>query len=139
MDAQPVLRLRGLRIVAAPWRRGDRAGGLGVAVAIPALALSLVLGSVLPTFGSLDINSPRPRGSGPLQLADPTIDLQKNLNQQSNSVVLRYNTPSRTGEYLRLASLTRVNSSGWHVSPVNLSQDAPASVPGSTPPAPGAP
>jgi hypothetical protein len=109
---------------------GTALGGLGVAVAIPALALSLVLGSVLPTFGSLDINSPRPRGSGPLQLADPTIDLQKNLNQQSNSVVLRYNTPSRTGEYLRLASLTRVNSSGWHVSPVNLSQDAPASVPG---------
>ncbi|AXE39205.1 transglutaminase TgpA family protein [Acidipropionibacterium virtanenii] len=109
---------------------GTALGGLGAGVAIPALALSLLLGSALPTFGSLDIDSARPRGSGPLQLTDPTIDLQKNLTQQSNSVVLRYSTTSRTGEYLRLASLTRVDSSGWHMNAVNLSQDAPTSVPG---------
>lgn len=104
--------------------------GMGAAVAVPALVLALLLGSALPTFGSLDINSPRPRGSGPLQLTDPTLDLQKDLNDQSDETVIRYSTPDADGEYLRLASLTKVDSTGWHVSPVELSQNAPSSVPG---------
>ncbi|QCV86989.1 transglutaminase domain-containing protein [Acidipropionibacterium jensenii] len=104
--------------------------GLGTALAVPAVVLSLVLGSALPTFGSLDIDSARPRGSGPMQLTDPTIDLQQNLTTQSRQVVLSYQTSSRTGEYLRMASLTRVDASGWHLAPVDLSTTAPDSTPG---------
>lgn len=108
--------------------------GVGTAVGVPALALALLAGSALPTFGSLDITSPRPRGNGPIQMTDPTIDLQRNLNNQSTSTVLSYTTSSSDGEYLRLASLTKVDSAGWHLAPVNLSTTAPTSVPGLTGP-----
>lgn len=104
--------------------------GLGVMLAIPAVVLSLLLGSALPGFGSLTIDSARPRGTGPMQLTDPTIDLQKNLSDQSNDILLTYRTTSRTGEYLRMASLTRVDSQGWHLAPADLTTSAPSSVPG---------
>lgn len=104
--------------------------GLGAMLAVPAVVLSLLLGSALPGFGNLTIDSARPRGTGPMQLTDPTIDLQKNLSDQSNDILLTYQTTSRTGEYLRMASLTRVDSQGWHLAPADLTTTAPDSVPG---------
>ena len=112
---------------------GDASGalaGLGAALAVPIVVLALLLGSALPGFGSLSIDSARPRGSGPMQLTDPTIDLQQSLADQSDAVLLTYRTSSRTGDYLRLASLTRVDSSGWHLAATNLTTSAPTAVPG---------
>ena len=91
-------------------------------VAVPALVLALLLGTALPRLGSLDIESARPRGSGPLQMADPGIDMSKNLNLPVDRVVLTY-----TGDqplYLRTASLTVVDADGWHMAPVQLSDGA---------------
>lgn len=91
-------------------------------VAAPVLAFSLLIGSLLPTIGSLDIRSQRPQGNGPIQLQDPQIQLNRNLAQQSELVMLTYSTPQPSGVYLRLASLTRFDRNGWHMVPVNLKQ-----------------
>ncbi len=95
---------------------------LAALVAIPALALSVLLGSALPRLGSLDIQSSRPRGNGPLQMADPGIDLSKNLNLPVDRVVLSYSGDEPL--YLRTASLTVVDAEGWHMSPVQLRDGA---------------
>lgn len=103
---------------------------LAALVAVPAVALSLLLGAALPLVGSLDIQSKRPRGTGPLQMEDPTIDLSRNLNLPVDRVVLTYKTDQERGLYLRTASMTVVDAKGWHLSPVSL-------VDGALPPAPG--
>ncbi len=111
----------------ARWTRGlsrDSADGYGTANPVvwraagliggPALVGTIVLALLLPTFtlpgGSLGAGV---GGGGPLQLADPTLDLRRNLNQQRNAEVLRYQTDAPNGEYLRMASLPRFSSAGW--------------------------
>lgn len=91
---------------------------LAAIMGIPALALSLALGLLFPSQGTLDIQTSRPRGQGPLQMADPTIDLSKNLNSPADRVVLTYKADEPL--YLRTASLTVVDSQGWHLAPVQL-------------------
>ncbi|GAA1388133.1 DUF3488 and transglutaminase-like domain-containing protein [Luteococcus peritonei] len=95
---------------------------LAALVAVPTLALALLLGSVVPRLGSLDIESARPRGSGPLQMADPSIDLSKNLNLPVDRVVLSYSGDQPL--YLRTASLTVMDADGWHMAPVKLADGA---------------
>ncbi|WP_394275271.1 transglutaminaseTgpA domain-containing protein [Luteococcus sp.] len=99
---------------------------LGALVGVPALALALLLGQVAPRFGSLDIESARPRGSGPIQMADPTLDMSKNLNLPSDRVVLTYQSDEPL--YLRTASLTVMDAEGWHMAPAKL-EDGPLPAP----------
>lgn len=109
------------------WTRGlsrDSADGFGTALPVvwraagligaPALIGTLVLGAALPTLSlpGMGIGSGSGRG-GPLQLTDPTLDLRRNLNQPTNAVVLRYTSDKPGGLYLRMASLPRLNASGW--------------------------
>ncbi|MGO4956431.1 transglutaminase family protein [Luteococcus sp. Sow4_B9] len=105
---------------------------LGALVGIPALALSLALGAIVPRFGNLDIQSARPRGSGPIQMADPSIDLSKNLNLPQDRVVITYKADQPL--YLRTASLTVVDAEGWHMAPVQLDDGALPAPPGLTEP-----
>ena len=111
----------------ARWTRGlsrDSADGYGTAnpvvwraaglIGAPALIGTIMLAVVLPTFtlpgGALGSGV---GGNGPLQLADPTLDLRRNLNQPRNAEVLRYESESPNGEYLRMASLPRFSSAGF--------------------------
>lgn len=108
------------------------AARLAAMLGIPALALSLAAGSLLPRIGDLDIQSSRPRGSGPIQMADPTLDLSKNLNLPVDRVVLTYKADQPL--YLRTASLTVVDAGGWHMAPVQLTDGALPVAPGMTQP-----
>lgn len=103
---------------------------LAALVGIPALALALLLGGITPRIGNLDIESARPRGTGPLQMADPTIDLSKNLNLPVDRTVLTYKADEPL--YLRTASLTVMDAEGWHMAPAQLKDGALPSAPGLT-------
>ncbi|HET9647167.1 MAG TPA: DUF3488 and transglutaminase-like domain-containing protein [Microlunatus sp.] len=111
----------------ARWTRGlsrDSAEGYGTAnpvvwraaglIGTPAVLGSVLLAMVLPllvipggSFGS------GVGGGGPLQLADPTLDLRRNLHQPRDAEVIRYQTSEANGEYLRMASLPRFSAAGW--------------------------
>jgi transglutaminase-like putative cysteine protease len=118
----------------ARWTRGlsrDSADGYGTAnpvvwraaglIGAPALVATVVLAVLLPTFtlpgGNLGAGV---GGGGPLQLADPTLDLRRNLNQPRNAEVLRYESDSPSGQYLRMASLPRFSAAGWGNVPMRL-------------------
>ena len=63
----------------------------------PALVGAIVLGAVLPTLSLPGFGFGSGPGSGPLQLADPTLDLRRNLNQPDDRVVLEYQSDTRAG------------------------------------------
>lgn len=109
------------------WTRGlsrDSADGFGTATPVvwraagligaPALAITVVLGVALPTLSlpGIGIGGGSGRG-GPLQLTDPTLDLRRNLNQPTDTVVMRYSSDKPGGLYLRMASLPQFDASGW--------------------------
>ncbi|WP_022909728.1 transglutaminaseTgpA domain-containing protein [Aestuariimicrobium kwangyangense] len=103
---------------------------MAAVVGIPVLAAAIAAGSLLPTFGTLDLDARRPRGNGPIQLVDPTIELQKNLAQQSERVVMTYTSNSPTGEYIRLTSLSQIDRTGWKLTPMQLSTGSLPQPPG---------
>ncbi|MGA4507109.1 transglutaminaseTgpA domain-containing protein [Propionibacteriaceae bacterium G1746] len=94
--------------------------GMASIVGVPVLVMALLLGNVVPTMGTLDLNSRRPRGVGPIQMQDPTIELHRNLAQQSEQVVIRYSTDAPDGQYLRLASLSVMDRDSWKLTAVDL-------------------
>ena len=89
-------------------------------IGVPVLAFSLLIGNVVPTMGTFDLNSRRPRGVGPIQMQDPTIELHRNLSQQSEQVVVNYTTDSSEGQYLRMASLSVMDRDSWKLTAVQL-------------------
>ncbi len=93
---------------------------MGLMIGVPSLIGAILIGMLLPGITTLELPSSRPRGSGPLQMENPTVDLSKNLNQPVDRTVLTYQTDSQTGVYLRLASLTVVDPQGWKLAPVDL-------------------
>lgn len=121
----------------AGWTRGlssdsERGrGGAGTVVwraaamiGAPALVLTMVLGLLLPTFvlpGGFGFGN-GPGGNGALQLADPTLDLRRNLTQPRDQKVIEYRTNRPGGTYLRMASLPSFTSKGWGHVPVQLDQ-----------------
>ncbi len=127
------------------WPRGlirDSAEGFGTATPVvwrataylmlPALALTVLLGVVLPTLTLPGIGiGPGSGSGGPLQLTDPTLDLRRNLTQSGDRVVIEYQTDAPGGVYLRLATLPRLSSAGWGSVPIQLRTGA------DLPPAPG--
>ncbi|SDS10231.1 transglutaminase family protein [Microlunatus soli] len=114
----------------AGWTRGlsrDSLGGsvqeqAGVVVwravgwvAVPAVVLTLIAGSVLPTLsvGAWGFGEGSAGSGGPLRLTDPTLDLKRNLTLPTNRVVLTYRTNKPDGQYLRMASLPAFSDAGW--------------------------
>lgn len=118
----------------ARWTKGlsrDSAAGQGAAtpvvwraarlIGVPALVLTLLFGSLLPTFSLNGFGfGPGVGGDGPLQLTDPTLDLRRNLTQPQDKLVIEYSSNRQGGQYLRLASLPQLSSSGWTNVPMQL-------------------
>lgn len=118
----------------ARWTRGlagDTAEGFGEAtpvvwraagyLAVPSLVAAIVLGLALPTLSLPGMGFGPGGGGGPLQLTDPTLDLRRNLNQESDRDVIEYQTQSPGGVYLRMTSLPRFDASGWNSVEIDLS------------------
>ena len=109
------------------WRA---AGYIGA----PAVVLTLIFGVLLPTIDLSGVGfgfGNGPGGNGPIQLADPTLDLKRNLTEPTNRPVLTYRTTKNRPQYLRLASLPAFSSAGWTntETPIQTGSDMPA-VPG---------
>lgn len=104
--------------------------GMAAIIGVPVLAFSLLIGNVVPTMGTFDLNSRRPRGVGPIQMQDPTIELHRNLSQQSEQVVVNYTTDTGEGQYLRMAALSVMERDSWKLTAVQLQNGALPNPPG---------
>lgn len=84
-------------------------------VAVPALVLALIAGSLVPTFAftGWGFGEGNAGNNGPLRLTDPTLDLKRNLTLPTNKVVMTYRTNKPDGQYLRMASLPAFSEAGW--------------------------
>lgn len=111
--------------VALAWR-------LGAFVAVPGIILTMLLAMATPTLSSQGWGFQKPKGAdGPLTLADPTLDLRRNLNQPEDRVVMVYKTDQENGAYMRMASLPVFNAQGWSNAGMSLTAGR------DLPPAPG--
>lgn len=100
---------------------GPFAARTAALIGIPVIIVAVLLGTVVPLPGQPGWGFSRARGnSGPLQMADPTLDLKRNLTQPDDATVLTYRTDKPTGTYLRMASLPVFNSDGWQNTGVSL-------------------
>ena len=119
---------------AARWTRGlsrDSAEGFDEAspvvwraaayLAVPALAVTIVLGIALPTLSLPGFGFGSGGGRGPLQLTDPTLDLKRNLNQPNDRTVIEYQSGAKGGVYLKMATLPRLSEAGWSNVEIDLS------------------
>ncbi|HZA05588.1 MAG TPA: DUF3488 and transglutaminase-like domain-containing protein [Propionibacteriaceae bacterium] len=117
----------------ARWTRGlarDSAEGFGEATPVvwraaaylagPALVVAIVLGVAMPTLSLPGIGIGSGVGGGPLQLTDPTLDLRRNLNQESDRDVIEYQSQAPGGVYLRMTSLPLFNATGWNSVQIDL-------------------
>jgi transglutaminase-like putative cysteine protease len=86
-------------------------------VAVPAMVLALVGAAVVPTF-ELPVGWGPGNGGGghhgTIKLTDPTLDLRRNLTRPTDRQVLTYRSNRSSGSYLRMASLPKLDSKGWH-------------------------
>lgn len=90
-------------------------------IGAPTLALTIGLGLVLPTFSLSGFGfGDGTGGNGALQLADPTLDLRRNLTEPRDQEVIEYQTDKPGGLYLRMASLPQFSSAGWTNVPMQL-------------------
>ncbi len=119
---------------AGRWIRGlsrDSAVGFGEAgpvvwraaayLAVPALISTIVLGMALPTLSLPGFGFGPGSGNGPLQLTDPTLDIQRNLNQPTDRTVIEYQSDGKGGVYLKMATLPHLTAAGWGNVQINLS------------------
>lgn len=109
-----------------------RSGGrflLTILIVGPAVVASLVVGALLPRGQAMDWMKQGGQ-AGPLQLADPTVDLSENLRRPANSHVLNYRTEKGSGVYLRLTSLPVLDEQGAKLTAVQLAASPLATVPG---------
>ncbi|MGC3993881.1 MAG: transglutaminaseTgpA domain-containing protein [Propionicimonas sp.] len=110
----------------AGWRRG--------------VATTATLSTVLALVGTVVVSLPIPErsagaqssgGQGSVQLGDPSLDLIRNVNSNSDQVVITYRTSDGDGEYLRLAALPAFDDRGFHLTatdlvPLSADRDGPA-------------
>lgn len=128
------------RVQAVQWTTTSRAEELGPRRAVPVtlpivagvgvLATTLIVGLVTPSISPL---IPGAGAGNSLTLADPSLDLRRNLNQPTDRVVLRYDTTSGTGTYLRMATLSRFDASGFTVDTTATRSASLPDVPGLSP------
>jgi transglutaminase-like putative cysteine protease len=98
-------------------------------LAVPALISAIVLGMALPTLSLPGFGFGPGTGNGPLQLTDPTLDIQRNLNQQTDRTVIEYQSDTKSGVYLKMATLPRFSGSGWGNVQIDLSAGTQLSPP----------
>ncbi|MBK8460358.1 MAG: transglutaminase domain-containing protein [Micropruina sp.] len=72
------------------------------------------------------------RGQGPIQMADPTLDLRRNLEQLDDVIVIRYQTDQPGGVHLRMTTLPVFDAGGWHLDSMQLFGGALPAAPGLT-------
>ncbi|HMR49223.1 MAG TPA: DUF3488 and transglutaminase-like domain-containing protein [Arachnia sp.] len=102
------------RVGANRAARGVQALALGVvAVLLASLAAPLV-----PLGQRLNLGS---GSDGPIELADPTVELSHSLQRPDASPVLTYRSSSPQGSYLRTVALTKLDARGMHLMPMSLS------------------
>ncbi|MFT4110976.1 transglutaminaseTgpA domain-containing protein [Propionicimonas sp.] len=108
------------------WRRG--------------VATTASLATVIALVGSVVVSLPIPErsasasssgGQGSVQLGDPSLDLIRNVNSNSDQIVITYRTSDGDGEYLRLAALPAFDDRGFHLTatdlvPLPAGRDGPA-------------
>ncbi len=105
-------------------RVGPFAARTALLIGVPVIAVTLLLGAAVPLPGQPGWGLSKARGqNGPLQLADPTLDLRRNLTQPDDVTVMTYQTDRPSGTYLRMASLPVVTSDGWFNSSMSLRDD----------------
>lgn len=92
------------------------AARVAAAIGIPAIAITFVVGVMLPQLDPYRWDGSRPGGSGPIQLSDPSLDIRRNLNQPDDSTIITYQTTGNGGTYLRAATLPVFDHTGWHIS-----------------------
>lgn len=112
---------------------GPFAARTALVIGVPVIVITLLIGAIVPLPGQPGWGLSKARGQdGPLQLADPTLDLRRNLTQPEDVTVMTYRTDRPSGPYLRMASLPVVTSDGWFNSSMSLRDDRRLSpVPGS--------
>jgi transglutaminase-like putative cysteine protease len=125
------------------WTRGlsrDSAGGVQTAtgvvwraaayIGVPTVVLALIVAPLTPTISLEGFGFGQGSGrGGPLQLADPTLDLRRNLKQPADQEVITYRSSNGEGQYLRMASLPALSNAGWQNSQFALLDELP-SIPG---------
>lgn len=103
--------------------------GVGLRLAVPAIAVALVAGLSVPNDGPHDW-WPRQQEKTDVRLVDPTIELNENLHRPENRSVLHYQTSTGAGVYLRSSTLTAMDANGWRQIDMALSTGFPAQIPG---------
>jgi len=106
-------------------RSASRVGANRAARGVQALALGVVavlltglIAPLVPVGQRLNLG----RGSdGPIELADPTVELSRNLQRPDALPVLTYRSSSDSGTYLRAVALTKLDARGMHLTPMSLS------------------
>ncbi|TRY18882.1 transglutaminase domain-containing protein [Tessaracoccus rhinocerotis] len=91
---------------------------VGVALAVVAALLALLLTPSVPMGPKqpwLEAGQ-----DAPIQLSDPTIELNQNLNRPQETEVLTYRTGTGEPTYLRTVALTRLTTSGAQLVPMQL-------------------
>ena len=100
---------------ADPTAFGVRTGavrGSAVAIGTTATAMALVLPILVPTLSVtlLEGNGP---GKRQIEVADPLVDLRRDLNRGVDIPLLWVTTTQKDPSYLRLSALTRFNGDTW--------------------------
>lgn len=113
--------------VARGWRRGVAAAAVGSTTL--ALTGMLLLSLPIPER-SADWSANA--GPGTVQLGDPSLDLIRNVNSNSDRTLITYTTSDGNGHYLRLTALPVFDERGFHLSatdllPLPMSVDRPTS------------
>ncbi len=101
--------------VARGWRRGVAAAAAGSTGL--ALVGMLLLSAPIPERSADWVNT---GGSGTVQLGDPSIDLIRNVNSNSDRTLITYSTSDDRGHYLRLAALPVFDNRGFHLAATDL-------------------
>ncbi len=102
----------------------------GAAIGIPLLAITILVGLLIPPVTPVDWQQVFQKEIPTLQINDPSVNLQANLNDKSERVVLTYQTSSSEGVYLRQAALSNLTYSGFKLSDMSLKRGPVAEVPG---------
>lgn len=101
---------------------GGRKAGNRAVLATATTALALFGGIALALPVPPDSAAAQDSENGPIRLTDPSLDLVRTLRQNSNQVLLRYQTSDGGGEYLRLTALPVFDRQGFHPSPSPLTE-----------------
>jgi transglutaminase-like putative cysteine protease len=100
---------------ADPSSFGVRTGavrGSAAAIGATATAMALVLPILVPTLEVTLFEGAGP-GTRQIEVADPMVDLRRDLNRGEDIPLLWVTTPEKNPSYFRFAVLTRFNGNTW--------------------------